>query len=133
VASGALLLASCVTTTTTAFMPTPGQERLTADDARDRLDGLLRAECPRLLQANRPTQEGLVTVDIDSKGDVARAVITRSVGDAEIDKLFGGVAAQMHFQPPSSADLKGEQTVAGRMKMGYSCSAKAAVATLQLL
>ncbi|MFL5578700.1 MAG: hypothetical protein ACJ79S_22320 [Gemmatimonadaceae bacterium] len=136
IALGVALLATasaCVTTTATAFIPTPGQSRLSVDDARDQLDALMRAECPRLLQANRPTQEGLVAVDIDARGDVARAVVQRSLGDGELDTVFGGTAARLHFQPPTAADLKGEQSVAGKIRMGYSCSASAAVATIQPL
>jgi TonB family protein len=110
-----------------------GQSRLSVDDARDQLDALMRAECPRLLQADRRTAEGLVAVDIDARGDVARAVVQRSLGDAGLDKAFGGTAARLHFQPPTATDLKGEQSVAGKIRVGYSCAERAAVATVQPL
>jgi hypothetical protein len=122
-----------VTTTSTAFIPTPGQSRISVDEARDQLDALMRAECPRLLEADHRTAEGLVAVDIDARGDVARAVVQHSLGDAELDKVFGGTAARLHFQPPTAADLKGEQSVAGKIRVGYSCAERAAVATVQPL
>ena len=127
-----LLAAACVTTTSTAYLPAPGQPRLSLDDARDQLDAVLRAECPRLLQAGKPTHEARVTVDVDPAGDVARAELTSSSGDAQIDKVFGGVAARLHFQKPVAGEMRGP-TVPGHMRMGYSCSDKAAVATIQLL
>jgi outer membrane biosynthesis protein TonB len=125
-------MTGCVTTTTTAFLPTPGQPRLSLDDARDEIEVLLRAECPRLLGANRPTQEAHVSVDVSASGDVAQARLTTSTGDEQMDKIFGGVAARLHFQAPAAGELKGD-TAPGRMRMGYSCSPSAAVATIQLL
>lgn len=130
--SGALLWAAagCVASTTTAFVPTPGQPRLTVDDARDEIDAFLRAECPRLVQEGRPSQEARVSVEVDGSGNVASARLTTSTGDARLDKIFGGVAARLHFQ--SSGEMTGP-TEAGRLRMGYSCSGQAAVSTIQLL
>jgi outer membrane biosynthesis protein TonB len=123
---------ACVTTTSTAYLPTPGQPRLSVDDARDEVDALLRTECPRLVQAGKPSQEARVTVDVGPTGDVARARLTTSTGDEQIDKIFGGVAARLHFLPPEPGALKGP-TAPGHLRMGYSCSANAAVVTIQLL
>ena len=130
--AGLLLLAGagCVTTTTTAYLPTPGQPRLTVDDARDEIDALLRAECPRLVQEGKPSQVAHVTVDVNSAGDVASARLPTSSGDEQMDKIFGGVAARLHFQ--ASGEMKGP-TAPGRLRMGYSCSGQAAVATIELL
>ena len=128
----ALFAAACVTTTSTAYVPTPGQARLSLDEARDAIDALLRAECPRLMQEGKPTQEARVTVDVDAEGDVRQARLTSSTGDAAMDRVFGGTAARLHFQKPAPGDLKGP-TAPGHMRMGYSCSAQAAVVTIQLL
>lgn len=130
--ASALVAAACVTTTSTAYVPTPGQSRMSLDDARDAIDGLLRAECRRLVQEGKPTQEARVTVDVDAEGDVRQARLTSSTGDATMDRIFGGTAARLHFQKPAPGDLKGP-TVPGHMRMGYSCSAQAAVVTIQLL
>jgi hypothetical protein len=113
-------------------VPTPGAARLSGDDARDRLDAVLRAECPRLLKEDKPTHAAYVSVDLDRSGDVARARITQTSGDSVMDRVFGGVAASMHFQAPAAADVKGD-TAPGRLRMGYSCAKDAAVATVEVL
>ena len=127
-----LALGGCVTQTSTYFLPTPGQPRLTSDDARDQLDAVLRAECPRLLGASKPSGAANVGVDLDRSGDVVRARITQSSSDDQMDKVIGAVAARMHFAAPPAADVKND-TVAGRLRMGYSCSKDAAVATVEIL
>ena len=125
-----LAAAGCVTTTTTAYVPTPGQPRLSVDDARDEIDAVLRAECPRLVQAGRPSQEARVSVDVDASGNVSSARLQTSSGDEQMDRIFGATAARLHFQ--TSGDAQGT-TTAGRLRMGYSCSGNAAVTTIQLL
>jgi len=126
-------LSACVTQTSSYFVPTPGQSRYSADDARDELDAVLRAECPRLLAADRPTGAAELDVDLGRTGDVARARISRPSGDAQMDRVFGAVAARMHFQAPPAAEMKGE-TIAGHLRMGFSCSkGGAAVATVEIL
>lgn len=127
-----LALGGCVTQTSSYFVPTPGQPRLTSDDARDQLDAVLRAECPRLLGESKPSGAANVGVDLDRSGDVVRARITQSSSDAQMDKVFGAVAARMHFAAPPAADVRND-TVAGRLRMGYSCSKDAAVATVEIL
>ena len=122
-----------MTQTSTYFLPTPGQPRMTSDDARDRLDAVLRAECPRLLGESKPSGAANVSVDLDHSGDVVRSSITQSSNDERMDKVFGAVAASMHFQAPPAAEVKNE-TVAGRLRMGYSCAqGGTAVATVEIL
>ena len=127
-----LALGGCVTQTSSYFLPTPGQPRLTSDDARDQLDAVLRAECPRLLGESKPSGAANVGVDLDRSGDVVRARITQSSSDAQMDKVFGAVAARMHFAAPPAAEVKND-TVAGRLRMGYACSKDAAVGTVEIL
>ena len=128
----ALLLcaAGCVTTTTTSYLPTEGQPRLTTDDARDEIDGLLRAECPRLVQAGKPSAEAHVSVDVDASGNVSAARLQTSSGDEQMDKIFGGTAARLHFQTTGQSSTP---TTTGRLRMGWSCSGSAAVSEIQLL
>jgi TonB family protein len=130
-AAATLLAASaCVTTTTTAYVPTPGQPRLTTDDARDEIDALLRAECPRLVQAGKPSSEARVSVDVDASGNVSSARLQTSSGDEQMDRIFGGTAARLHF---TTSGESSSATTAGRLRMGWSCSGDAAVTTIQLL
>jgi outer membrane biosynthesis protein TonB len=125
-----LLAAGCVATTTTAYVPTAGQPRLTTDDARDEIDALLRAECPRLVKAGKPSGESHVSVDVDASGNVSAARLQTSSGDEEMDKIFGGTAARLHFQTTGESS---SATTSGRLRMGWSCSGDAAVTTIQLL
>lgn len=128
----ALLLAAagCVTTTTTTYLPTAGQPRMSTDDARDEIDALLRAECPRLVQAGKPSGEARVSVDVDGSGNVSSARLQTSSGDEQMDRIFGGSAARLHF---TTAGESTSPTTTGRLRMGWSCSGDAAVTTLQLL
>jgi hypothetical protein len=64
-------------------------------------------------------------------GAVTSAQLTTSTGDETLDGLFGTVAAQMKVDPPR--DMEGRSEITGRMRMGYSCSPSAAVATIQLV
>ncbi|HET7459527.1 MAG TPA: TonB family protein [Gemmatimonadaceae bacterium] len=121
-----------MTQTSSYFVPTPGQSRLSTDDARDQIDAVLRAECPRLLQEQKPTRTANVAVELDRTGDVQRARITQPSGDERMDEVFGAVAARLHFQPPAAADVKND-SAPGRLRMGYSCAKDAAVGTIEIL
>ena len=122
--------AGCVTTTTTTYLPTAGQPRMTTDDARDEIDALLRAECPRLVQGGKPSGEARVSVDVDASGNVSSARLQTSSGDEQMDRIFGGSAARLHFVTSGESS---SATTAGRLRMGWSCSGNAAVSTIQLL
>ena len=127
------LVSACVTQTQSYFVPTPGQSRFTTDDARDEIDAVLRAECPRLLAASPPSGAASVSVDLAGSGDVQRAHITQPSSDARMDQVFGAVAARMHFKAPDAAAMKGQPTVEGRLRMGFSCAKDAAVGTVEIL
>ena len=128
-----LPLSACVTQTASYFVPTPGQPRFSTDDARDEIDAVLRAECPRLLAANTPSGAASLNVDFAGSGDVQRARITQPSSDARMDQVFGAVAARMHFKAPDAAAMKGQPTVEGRLRMGFSCAKDAAVGTVEIL
>ena len=127
----ALSIAACVTTTSHYYVPSAGEERLNVDEARDALDQMLGAECPRLMEAKHPSAASNVLVDVDRGGAVVRAQLRNSTGDKRIDDIFGAIAARMHFEAPP-ANAKGD-TQPGRLRIGYSCSATAAVSTVELL
>ncbi len=121
--------AGCVTRTSTAYVPSPEEPRLSTDEARDQLDQLLRVECPRLMQAGRDTRVARVDLDVDREGHVLRSRIGSSTGDERIDAMFGAIAAKLQLAPP--AEMKNDVET-GHVRMGYSCSSTAAVATVDL-
>jgi TonB family protein len=117
--SVALAVVAC-TTTQQYFTPSDDQPRLTTDLMRDRGHNIVRAECPRLLGV-RQTATGVahIRVDVESDGEVRRAMIAHSSGDERMDEIFGGLAAQLKVDPP--ANVQGE-TIPGTLKLGFSCS-----------
>jgi TonB family protein len=117
--SVALAVVAC-TTTQQYFTPSNDQPRLTTDLMRDRGHNIVRAECPRLLGV-RQTATGVahIRVDVESDGEVRRAMIAHSSGDERMDEIFGGLAAQLKVDPP--ANVQGE-TIPGTLKLGFSCS-----------
>ncbi|MBC7894101.1 MAG: hypothetical protein H7066_01740 [Cytophagaceae bacterium] len=124
----ALAGAAC-STTQQYFVPSEEQPRLTTDLMRDRGHNIVRAECPRLLGV-RKTATGVahIRVDVESDGEVRRAMITHSSGDERMDEIFGGLAAQLKVDPP--ANVSGE-TIPGTLKIGYSCSPTAGTITVE--
>jgi hypothetical protein len=125
--SVALVAVAC--TTTQYFTPSEDQPRLTTDLMRDRGHNLVRAECPRLLGVRQSvTGVAHIRVDVESDGDVRRALIEHSSGDERMDDIFGGLAAQLKVDPP--AQVQGE-TIPGTLKLGYSCSPNAGTITVE--
>jgi TonB family protein len=117
------------TTTQQYFTPSEDQPRLTTDLMRDRGHNIVRAECPRLLGV-RETATGVahIRVDVESDGEVRRAMIAHSSGDERMDEIFGGLAAQLKVDPPTN--VRGE-TIPGTLKIGYSCSPTAGTITVE--
>ena len=123
------LSAACASHTTNYYKPTEGQERMSVDEARLKLDELLRVECPRLMSDGRlATGEGELKVEVDRDGNVQQAWVSRSVGDSKVDDLFAAVAATLEFESPSGMK---NSTGTGRVKFGYACGQNSAVATLE--
>src|SRR5687767_6975389 len=122
------LIVGC-TTTQRYFTPSEDQPRLTTDLMRDRGHNIVRAECPRLLGVREAvTGVAHIRVDVESDGEVRRAMISHSSGDERMDGIFGGLAAQLKVDPP--ANVRGE-TVPGTLKIGYSCSPTAGTITVE--
>ena|SRR5687768_283751 len=124
----ALLVSACVQRTQMWFVPTEGEPRLDTNELRDRADYFLRAECPRLLAADRPGGEASIKLTINRSGEVTRSEVTRSSGDEQIDGIFGPLAAQLVVTPPPDMT---KESMAVRMGMGYACSGSTAAATVR--
>jgi TonB family protein len=123
-----LAVVAC-TTTQRYFTPSEDQPRLTTDLMRDRGHNIVRAECPRLLGVREAvTGVAHIRVDVESDGEVRRAMIAHSSGDERMDEIFGGLAAQLKVDPP--ANLRGE-TMPGTLRIGYSCSPTAGTITVE--
>lgn len=126
-----LLVAGCVTRTTTYYVPTPGEARLSVDDLRDQSDRMLGVECPRLMQAAHDSAavgEATIALDVARSGDVVRAAIDHSSGDAQLDRIFGALAARLHLEAasPPKAD-----TSRALIHVGYACGPNTAATTVR--
>ena len=122
------LIVGC-TTTQRYFTPSEDQPRLTTDLMRDRGHNIVRAECPRLLGVREAvTGVAHIRVDVESDGEVRRAMISHSSGDERMDEIFGGLVAQLKVDPP--ANVRGE-TIPGTLQIGYSCSPTAGTMTVE--
>jgi len=106
------------------------EARLTAEAASDVLEEALRERCPRLLsQGGRDLGSTDVRVNVDGNGFVTSARLEPGFGDRSLDELYAGVAARMKFDPSPES---GGRPYAGRLHMGYACTATTAVATVEL-
>ena len=124
----AVLMSACVQSTNTWFIPTEGEPRLDTNELRDRADYFLRAECPRLLAADRPGGEASIKLTINRSGEVTRSEVTRSSGDEQIDGIFGPLAAQLVVTPPPDMN---KESMTVRLGMGYACSGTTAATTVR--
>ena len=123
-----LALAACTTSITRAFTPDANADRMSLADAQDNLDRFVRMECPRLMQEKHDNDDARISVDVDAGGHVTRATFSKLTGDERMDRMFGGVAAQMKFAAPPDG-----KAFTGRMRVGYSCSAGISTATIELI
>lgn len=127
----ALLLGGCVTSTTTFYVPTAGQPRLSEREVRARGEALVGVACPRLLQTKNPAAgAAAMTIDLGGDGAVARAAIDRSSGDVQLDDLFGALVAQL--QLPADSSARHGQTTRRKATVGFSCAPTAPALTLEI-
>lgn len=131
-ALGVVLAAgACMHSVSKYYVPTAGEPRLTATDLRDQADQLLGVECQRLLKGDSiATGVAQYLVEVNRGGEVTRADLRKSSGDAKIDDIFGAMAARLQFQPP--ANMKGDSDD-GRIEIGYSCAPNIAVSTFHIM
>ena len=125
----AMVAAACVTTTTRYFMASEGETRLNQHTIREEGDALLALECERLLGADRPMGEAQLRLQVTQSGNVTRAELTRSSGDARIDGIFGALASRLRFDPLPAEATGGTTTP---LHMGYSCAPGIAVTTVRV-
>lgn len=126
----ALLAAACVTSSERFYVPTEGAPRLDQNEVRESSTRFVRAECPRLLgDGTSATGAATLRLVVSSTGAVREAHIERPSPDAQMDGIFGALAAQLDLPPAASPD--GDWTT--RVRMGYSCAPDAAVATFEVL
>ena len=126
----ALVLAGCVTRTTTYYKPSEGEPRLDQDEFRQASDELLKVECPRLMGSNASaTGQARIRVSYDRSGAVQQSQILRSSGDERIDTEWGALSARLQFEPQQGQT---EDLRPGIITVGYSCAPNTAVTTLQL-
>ena len=121
---------ACVTSTERFYVPTAGEPRLDQNALRAQSDRFVRAECPRLL-GGAPSATGAATLrlTVAPGGAVREARIERSSGDAQMDGIFGGLAAQLEL-PPAAA-MSDDWTA--RVRMGWSCAPGTSAATFEVL
>ena len=127
---GTALSGACVRSTERFYVPTAGQPRLHQDDVRAQSDRFVRAECPRLLGgASSATGAATLRLTVAPGGAVREARIERSSGDAQMDGIFGGLAAQLELPPVTPMD----DDWTARVRMGWSCAPGTAAATFEVL
>ena len=127
--SAVAVVAAC-TSTTTYYVPTEGEPRLTPSEVRDQSDALLSTQCPRLMGSNRfATGEARIIVELDRSGAVHKARVTRSSGDDSMDAIFGALVARLQVDPPTGMNGdRGEHPI----YIGYSCAPENNAITLNI-
>jgi hypothetical protein len=122
--------AACVTRTERFYVPTEGMPRLDQNAVRVEGERFVRAECPRLLgESTAATGAATLKLSVAPDGAVREARIERPSPDAQLDGIFGALAAQLEL-PPAQA-TGGDWTA--RVRMGYSCAPGAGTATFEVL
>ena len=124
------VLGGCVTRTERFYVPTEGAPRLDQNAVRAESERFVRAECPRLLAGgSSATGAATLRLSVAADGAVREARVERPSSDAQLDGIFGALAAQLEL-PPLTAT---EGDWVARVRMGYSCAPGTAVATFEVL
>jgi hypothetical protein len=125
---GLLLLAACVTQTSRYYVADPQDTRITPDEFRDAGDTLIASQCTRIMSSGTsPGGEARFRLEINSGGHVEKAHLARSSGDADVDAIFGALAARLRFVPPADG-----KALTHPISAGYACSQSAAAVTLDI-
>ncbi|HVE80345.1 MAG TPA: hypothetical protein VNA89_15880 [Gemmatimonadaceae bacterium] len=122
-----------MTRTTTYYTPTAGAARLSPDQFRDEGDRYVGALCHRLLGGGESAGgEAELVLEVDrGSGEVARARLARSSGDAQMDDILGQLASRLRFAPAAEAEGGGGGGEA-RVGVGYACARDRSTVTLRL-
>ncbi len=126
------ILASCVTTKTTSYIPSPKNPTYTPAEGERALRGYVNLQCAPRKAAQRPdTGSGAFLVEIDTAGHATRAEVRRSTNDESLDGIFGTVAAQLTFAGDSTyvSAVKARQTAAD---IKFHCFADSASVSLKI-
>jgi hypothetical protein len=128
-ALSALTSAAC-TRSSTYYVPTPGEERLSQDEFRDESDQVLSVECPRLMgTSGYASGEARARIQVDRSGAVQKVEFTRPSADERINTVWGALAARLKFDPQEGQT---DELRTSMMTIGYSCGKGTALTTLQL-
>ena len=122
--------ASACTRTSTDYVPTAGEERLSQDEFRDESDRLLSVECPRLMgTSGYASGEARARVQVDKSGAVQKVEFTRPSNDERMNTVWGALAARLKFDPQEGQT---DELRTSMVTIGYSCGPGTALTTLQL-
>lgn len=126
---GVAALAACARTST-YYVPTPGEARLSQDEFREESDQLLTVECPRLMGTGSfASGEARARVQVDRSGAVQKVEFTRPSNDERINTVWGALTARLKFDPQEGQT---DELRTSMMTIGYSCGKGTALTTLQL-
>ena len=126
----AVFAVGACTRTSTYYVPTAGEERLSQDEFREESDQLLSVECPRLMgSSGYASGEARARIQVDRSGAVQKVEFTRASNDERINTVWGALAARLKFDPQED---QSEELRTSMMKIGYSCGKGTALTTLQL-
>lgn len=121
------LLAACVSTVTHYYVPDAHNPQFDFAGATATLDRYVRVQCPALVAPQLGV--AYATIQVDTRGAVTRAEVTRSTMDKVLDDLFGTVVAQLKVD---SLRADGRQTVTRHLAFVYNCAPDAIRADLRI-
>ncbi len=120
----------CVLSTTRFYVPTPGAERISPDQLRDRVHAMLYIECPRLLRGREIMYDAArFTLLMDSTGTVQRAEMSHASGDSYFGDVLGALAARLRVE---RSPARGDDLAPVPFTVNYSCATVASTVTVQL-
>jgi len=126
-----VLVAACVHTVTTYYLPDAHNPRFDTAGAAQVLGQYLRVQCPERLAAKKAERgNARLTITIDTSGSVTRAELVSSSGDEMLDGLFGAVTAQLKVD---SLRATKRPLTTRPVRVDYDCAQNGAGATLEVL
>jgi hypothetical protein len=121
---------ACVTSGTRVYVPVVDAQRIPNRELRERVNDLVSIECPRLLRG-RPLAYGTadLTLLVDAAGLVRQARLERGSGDAAVDDIVGGLAAQLAFVRPGAGHTDPRSH---HLTIAYSCAPSTSFVRVEL-
>ena len=125
-----VLVAACVHTVTTYYLPDANTPRFDTDRATQVLGQYLSVQCPERKAAKKAERGDVrLTITIDTSGAVTRSELESSSGDTMLDGLIGTVTAQLKVD---SLRATKKSSTTRPVRVGYDCTQSGA-ATLEVL